>query len=464
MKQEQRVYSCTISLLSDQHSPVGVYARIRLHYPETFLLESNEPYGTQSAKSIIGIKPIARFQAIQGEVKSTIKLNQTAAVSEQFKEFFNSLKFESDESQTLNGIFGYTAFDAVKYFESISFKEKPSHTSSRIPEMQYALYKYILVFDHYNHTLHISHNSFDKASLGEFYPITSILKEPLPEPYSFTLEESEKASLTDSEFLSTVNHLKEHIHKGDIFQIVPSRRFTQKFRGDEFQVYRALRSINPSPYLFYYDSGTFRLFGSSPETALIVKNGKAILNPIAGSTKRLEDADANFQAIESLKSNPKEQSEHIMLVDLARNDLSKSAFPVTVDEYMTVRSYSHVTHLVSAVSGTITDKKSTLDIFFETFPAGTVSGAPKYRAMQLIDTVEPEARGFYAGAIGFFGSQGSCVHALTIRSFLSKDSTLTYQAGAGIVADSDPRLELQEINHKLGALRAALIKGEKLHG
>lgn len=464
MKQEQIVYSSSISLLSDQHSPVGVYSRIRLHFPETFLLESNEPFGNDSAKSIIGINPIARIEATNGEVKSSIGLNSAANVKEQFKEFFYSLKFETNEDRSLNGIFGYTSYDAVRYFESILLKEKPSHASSIIPDMQYALYEYVLVFDHHNHKLHINHNSFDKSSLGDFYPITSILKEPLPEAYSFALEESEEATLTDSEFLSTVSHLKEHIQRGDIFQIVPSRRFTRKFRGDEFQVYRALRSINPSPYLFYYDSGTFRLFGSSPETALIVRNGKAILNPIAGSTRRIENSEENHQAIQALKANPKEQSEHIMLVDLARNDLSKSAFPVTVDEYMTVRSYSHVTHLVSTVSGTITEGKSTLDIFFETFPAGTVSGAPKYRAMQLIDQVEPDARGFYAGAVGFFGSEGSCVHALTIRTFLSKDSILTYQAGAGIVADSDPTLELQEINHKLGALRAALTKGEKLHG
>jgi anthranilate synthase component 1 len=294
--------------------------------------------------------------------------------------------------------------------------------------------------------------------------IVSMMTEPLPQEYSFRIHGTELSSYSDDEFIACVENLQKSIAYGDIFQAVLSRRFSQAFEGDDFQVYRALRSINPSPYLYYYDLGYFRLFGSSPETALIVDGHKAILNPIAGTAPRTGDASLDQKRISQLLEDTKEASEHVMLVDLARNDLSRQCFPVSVDEFRSIHSYSHVTHLVSSVSGIRPAHVSATQIFFDVFPAGTVSGAPKYRAMELIDVQEPVARSFYGGAIGLYGFDGSCAHALTIRSILSKDNNLIYQAGAGIVSQSKAEYECNEINAKVAALRQAIIQGELICG
>ncbi|MBE7179038.1 MAG: anthranilate synthase component I family protein, partial [Mucilaginibacter polytrichastri] len=253
------------------------------------------------------------------------------------------------------------------------------------------------------------------------------------------------------------------IHRGDVFQIVPSRAFSQRFTGDEFNVYRALRSINPSPYLFYFDYGNFKLFGSSPEAQLTINKGEATIYPIAGTFKRTgsdtEDAEIALQ----LKNDPKESAEHVMLVDLARNDLSRHCDDVEVQAFKEVQFYSHLVHLVSKVSGKLRLGVDSFSVVADTFPAGTLSGAPKYRAMEIIDQNEPHLRSFYSGALGFMGFNGDFNHAIMIRSFLSKENTLNYQAGAGIVTASDPETELQEVNNKIAALRKALIEAEHLH-
>ena len=248
----------------------------------------------------------------------------------------------------------------------------------------------------------------------------------------------------------------KHCKRGDVFQVVLSREFQRKFKGDEFNVYRALRAVNPSPYLFYFDYGDFKLFGSSPEAQIVVKDDQAGIFPIAGTYPRTGDDQKDAQMAEELRSDPKENSEHIMLVDLARNDLSRNARNVKVDTFSEIQYYSHVIHMVSKVTGTIGTGKSTFQIVADTFPAGTLSGAPKYRAMELIDKYENKSRGFYGGAIGFMGFNGDFNHAIIIRSILSKNNMLTYRAGAGVVSDSNEEKELQEVNNKLGALNEAI--------
>ena len=226
--------------------------------------------------------------------------------------------------------------------------------------------------------------------------------------------------------------------------------------GDEFNVYRALRSVNPSPYLFFFDYGDYKLMGSSPEAQLVIQNDKAFVHPIAGTFKRTGDDDADKMATEALLKDSKENAEHVMLVDLARNDLSRLCDEVKVEHYKQVQYFSHVIHLVSEVTGKVREGSNPFELVAKTFPAGTLSGAPKFKAIGLIDAYEPTPRSYYGGAIGFMGFDGSCNHAIMIRTFLSMNNTLTYQAGAGVVAASNPESELQEVNNKLRALKKAI--------
>lgn len=255
---------------------------------------------------------------------------------------------------------------------------------------------------------------------------------------------------------------KEHCFRGDVFQLVLSRRFFQNFKGDEFNVYRTLRSINPSPYLFFFDYGDFKIFGSSPEAQLIVQDGKAEIHPIAGTFKKTGDDKKDLISAKELAKDPKENSEHVMLVDLARNDLSRNGTNVVVEKNREIQFYSHVIHLVSKVTCKMKTTTNTFRVVADTFPAGTLSGAPKHKALQLIDKYEKIKRNFYGGAIGYMDFNGNFNHAIIIRSFLSLNNQLHYQAGAGIVADSIPESELQEVYNKLGALDKALIQAEKI--
>lgn len=456
-----QVFVDSTQIISDFFTPVGIFALIRERYSECLLLESNEYHGQRSGRSIICLNPLESFVVIK---------NSDLSVKDQLDQFLSSFTIVKDETDKgdVNGLFGYTGYDAVQYFEEISFKKR--NENSKIPDFYYSLYEYILVFDHKYHHVTVTRNSFSKGKKAEEFLIEleSYLKNQAPIAKRFRTTGSEEATITDEQFLGVVEKLKTHIERGDVFQVVPSRKFTVSYEGDEFQVYRALRSINPSPYLFFFNYNNFSLFGSSPETALVIEKKneelRALVNPIAGTVRRSGDDAVDKVNIEQLKNDPKEASEHVMLVDLARNDLSKSCYPVTVDTYKEVHAYSHLYHLVSCVVGRIEKNSSTAGIFSDVFPAGTVSGAPKFRAMQLIDEVEPESRSFYAGTVGFFGFDGSCIHALTIRSFLGKDNKLTYQAGAGLVKNSIAQNELEEINNKLRALRLAIKKGEALNG
>ena len=281
-------------------------------------------------------------------------------------------------------------------------------------------------------------------------------------PYDFRAVGEVISPLTDEEHKANIRRGIAHCKRGDVFQIVLSRRFIQQYEGDDFKLYRALRSINPSPYLFYFDFGGFRIFGSSPETHCRIEGRRAYIDPIAGTTRRTGDAEADSKAAELLRKDPKENAEHVMLVDLARNDLSRNCHGVKVDFYKDMQYYSHVIHLVSRVSGELDEHADPILAFFDTFPAGTLSGAPKVRAMQLISEYEPHNRGAYGGCIGFIGFNGNLNQAITIRTFVSRNGELWFQAGGGIVAKSNEEYELQEVNNKLGALRKAIIMATNL--
>jgi anthranilate synthase component 1 len=378
-------------------------------------------------------------------------------LAEIFNSFIKSFSFEKNNSisgMEVNGLFGYTTYDAVKYFEDIRFN-KTQDGPTNIPDMYYSLYRYVIAINHFNNRISLIENlAGDDVSRVE--EVKSLLRNRSLGTFRFRSLDNEKSNISDDEYIEMVKSGKKHCFLGNVFQVVLSRQFTQEFHGDEFNVYRALRNINPSPYLFYFDYGGYKLFGSSPEAQLVIKGGKAKINPIAGTFKRSGDDEEDRQRAIDLANDKKENAEHVMLVDLARNDLSRNSDNVHVETFREVQFYSHVLHLVSEVSGELKDGYNPIKIFGDSFPAGTLSGAPKFKAMEIIDTLENKNRGFYGGAIGYIGFNGDFNHAIMIRSFLSRNNSLCYQAGAGIVAASDEVSELNEVNNKLGALKKAI--------
>lgn len=458
-----KVKTLTRKMLADTITPVSIYLRIRDIFPNSLLLESSDYHGNENSYSFICLKAVASFKvdtAVASETYPDGTRIETAidspdTFSTRFKSFLAS--FERDpksEAVPVNGLFGYTSYDAVQYFEKISLKA-PVQEAHRIPEINYQFFNYIIAINHFQNILYIIENSIDNSE-SELDKIESLLYSRNLAFYSFATAGQERSNITDKEYLDMIMHGKEHCYRGDVFQVVLSRQFSQEFKGDEFNVYRALRSINPSPYLFYFDYGNYKIFGSSPEAQLKIQRGKANINPIAGTFRRTGDDEKDKLLAQQLTTDLKENAEHVMLVDLARNDLSRHAKNVMVENYREVQFYSHVIHLVSAVSGELEPGSDITDMMMATFPAGTLSGAPKYKAMQLIDTYENQNRGYYGGAIGFLDFEGRFNHAIMIRTFLSKGNNLFYQAGAGIVAISDEKKELQEVNNKLGALKKAI--------
>jgi Anthranilate/para-aminobenzoate synthases component I len=445
-------------LLGDLHTPVSIYLKVRDIYPESALLESSDYHGDENSLSFIALRPLASIGINNSECTTTFpngkkEVVRDTPVDECITSFIS--KFEiSGENKDVCGLFGYTAFDAVRYFENIPVMEA-HHQDNDAPDMLYILYKYILVFDHFKNELTLVEllQDGEKDSLQE---IEALIENRNFASYNFQPIGNETSSITDEEYREMVRKGIAHCLRGDVFQIVLSRRFEQAFKGDDFKVYRALRSVNPSPYLFYFDFGGFRIFGSSPETHCKVENGYASIDPIAGTAFRTGNMAEDKQRTEALLADPKENAEHVMLVDLARNDLSRNAHNVKIDFYKEVQYYSHVIHLVSRVSGEINQDSNSVKTYIDTFPAGTLSGAPKVRAMQLITELEKHNRGAYGGCIGFIGFNGNLNQAITIRSFVSRGNVLYYQAGAGVVAKSDDERELQEVNNKLGALKKAI--------
>ena len=455
-----------LKIISDIHTPVGVYLKLRDLYSKVFLLESSDYKGSENSLSFICFDSKAQISIYDDivkmifgkkEIKKKIEKNKGATYYLNY--FLNHFKVEKNKfDYPSNGLFGYTSYDSIKYFDNISISNLKE---INIPEILYDAFKYVIVFNNFNNELIIFEHLYDDNDLSEIEKIKNIVSGKPVTPFPFKRNNKEKTNLSDTEFKKLVDKGINHCKLGDVFQIVLSKRFYQGFQGDEFQVYRALRSINPSPYLFYFDYGSFKIFGSSPEAQIVIKDDKATIYPIAGTFKRTGDDEFDKKEAEKLSSDAKENSEHVMLVDLARNDLSKISKNVEVERFKDIQFYSHVIHLVSKVSGKVSSDKK-IDLISGTFPAGTLSGAPKHKAMQLIEDYENLSREFYGGAIGFMGFNGDFNHAIIIRSFLSKNRKLFYQAGAGIVYKSDRDNENQEVYNKIEALRKAIQIAEKI--
>lgn len=450
-------------ILADTTTPVSIYLRLRDTFPNSLLLESSEYHSRDNNISYICCQPLAGIQLNQDDLtiqypnqpKTTKKASEVNLRDEvsTFRKSFQETSL-SDINVISNGLFGYFSFDTIEHFEDIKLTTEVDE-SRNIPFLQYHVYKYVIAIDHFRNQLYIFENLLadEESELEKFEYL--IQNKNFPE-YSFQINGEETSNMTNDDFKNLVNKMKEHIRRGDVFQIVPSRAFSTSFLGDEFNVYRALRAINPSPYLFYFDYGDFKLFGSSPEAQITIKKGEATIYPIAGTFKRTGNLEQDEKIAEDLKNDPKESAEHVMLVDLARNDLSRHCTDVKVKSYKEAQYYSHIIHLVSKVTGKLNADANPFDVVGDTYPAGTLSGAPKHMALTLIDRYEGLQRSFYSGALGYMGFNGDFNHAIMIRSFLSKKNVLHYQAGAGIVLDSDPEKELQEVNNKIAALRKAL--------
>ena len=455
------------TILADLYTPVGVYMRLRDLYPQSALMESSDYHDKDNSRSFIGIKPIASVAV--GHGVATITFPDGSTVRHEIDEHFGSAEaihtlidniHVEGEHADLCGLYGYTSFNAVRYFEHINVKDETQERNDA-PDILYIMYKDIIVFDHFNNQLTVICLSEDSEN-SEISEVIKAMNKSNIQAYDFHPVGDVRSTLTDEEHKENIRKGIKHCLRGDVFQIVLSRRFIQSYEGDDFKLYRALRSINPSPYLFYFDFGGFRIFGSSPETHCRVEGRRAYIDPIAGTTKRTGDAEADRKGAEFLRNDPKENAEHVMLVDLARNDLSRNCHDVKVEYYKDIQYYSHVIHLVSRVSGELDAQADPIKAFIDTFPAGTLSGAPKVRAMQLISEYEPHNRGAYGGCIGYIGLNGSLNQAITIRTFVSRNGELWFQAGGGIVAKSNEEYELQEVNNKLGALRRAILMAEKM--
>lgn len=463
----------TRKILADLYTPVGVYMRLRDIYPQSALMESSDYHGTENSRSFIGVHPIASIAVGHGVVTATYPDGRVEekelpafgegkgekcklAISKAFNDFIQAFHVEGEGSECC-GLYGFTTFNAVRYFENIPVKDTTMEKNDA-PDIYYIMYKNIIVFDHFNNTMQL-------ITLGEEAELDALMKainKANVKPYDFHPVGETTSTLTDAEHKANIRRCIQHCLRGDVFQIVVSRRFVQKYEGDDFKLYRALRSINPSPYLFYFDFGGFRIFGSSPETHNRIVGDKAFIDPIAGTTKRTGNMEQDRKAAEFLRNDPKENAEHVMLVDLARNDLSRNCHGVKVDFYKDMQFYSHVIHLVSRVSGTLDELADHIKAFIDTFPAGTLSGAPKVRAMQIISELEPHNRGAYGGCIGFIGLNGDLNQAIVIRTFISRNGELWFQAGSGVVAKSNDQYELEECNNKLGALTKAIHIAEEL--
>lgn len=453
-------------MLADVFTPVGIYLRVRDRFRDTILLESTDHHAADNSYSFICINAIGGIEISSlnslelkypGHPAERMAINDPSKVPGKLWDYmqrFDIQKSDAKAARFAQGLYGYTTYDAVQFFDTIKLAQKNGAVPT-IPLVRYRLYQYVIAINHFKDELYLCENILPGVE-REPGIIESLIRSKDVPVYPFNIKNEETSNISDEDYREMVRKGIASCLRGDVFQIVLSRRFSQQFTGDEFNVYRALRSINPSPYLFYFDYGDYRLMGSSPESQLVIKNGTAVVHPIAGTFKRTGDDETDQQRAEELLKDEKENAEHVMLVDLARNDLSRLCDDVKVAQYRQIQYYSHVIHLVSEVTGKVREGSNPFDLLARTFPAGTLSGAPKFKAMGLIDQYETTARSYYGGGIGFIGFDGTCNHAIMIRTLLSKDNHLVYQAGAGVVAASNPESELQEVNNKLNALKSAI--------
>ncbi|WP_375605199.1 anthranilate synthase component I family protein [Flavobacterium davisii] len=465
-----KIYSLKTSfkqVLADTITPVSIYLKLRDKFPHSILLESNDYHANDNSFSYICCNPIASITVKNEKIITsfpdgnsvTRSINDKKDVIIAIQNFKDSFKIEKNNFKFIsNGLFGFTTYDAVRYFEKTEIT--PKETNLNLPDLHYSVYQNIIAINHFKNEAYLfCHNINGTNNLDE---ITQYIQSKTFASYNFTREGEITSNLTDDFFKQNVTLAKKHCARGDVFQLVLSRRFSQKFKGDEFNVYRALRSINPSPYLFYFDYGNFKIMGSSPEAQIIIQDRKAEIHPIAGTFKRTGDDEKDAILAKELSEDPKENSEHVMLVDLARNDLSRNGNNVQVEKYREVQYFSHVIHLVSKVTSQLHESANTMQVVADTFPAGTLSGAPKHKALQLINEIENINRSFYGGAIGFMDFEGNFNHAIMIRTFISQNHELHFQAGAGIVNDSIEENEKNEVFNKLGALNKALELAETI--
>lgn len=454
-------------IVGDLYTPVSTYLKVRDLYPQSALMESSDYHSHDNSRSFIALNPIASIAVAHGTSTAQYpdgsrvqrEVTDDYRVENAINDFLDSFSVTGDKKEYC-GLYGYTTFNAVRYFENIGIKDC-AHEKNDAPDLLYILYKYIIVFDHFDSTMTLV-EMLEEGEPTALDTLEAVIKNHNFATYDFRPVGETYSTLTDEEHKANIRKGIAHCLRGDVFQIVLSRRFIQRFEGDDFKLYRALRNINPSPYLFYFDFGGFRIFGSSPETHCRIDGRRACIDPIAGTTRRTGNAEQDARNAQHLRTDPKENAEHVMLVDLARNDLSRNCHDVRVDFYKDMQYYSHVIHLVSRVSGCMDADADPIRTFIDTFPAGTLSGAPKIRAMQIISELEPHNRGAYGGCIGFIGLDGSLNQAITIRTFVSRNNELWFQAGGGIVAKSDEEYELQEVNNKLGALRHAILTAERI--
>lgn len=463
-----RYHTASRRILGDLYTPVSTYLKVRDLYPQSALMESSDYHSHDNSRSFIALNPIASISFNHGEATSKFPdgTRQIQSIDKHndspdhiLSDFLKTILIDG-EQKNYCGLYGYTSFNAIRYFEPVNIKDCRQEKDDA-PDLLYILYKYVMVFDHFNNTLTLI-ELLEDGEPDNLDELERIIRNHNFVTYDFKAVGDVSSTLTDEEHKANIRRGIAHCLRGDIFQIVLSRRFVQHYEGDDFKLYRALRSINPSPYLFYFDFGGFRIFGSSPETHCRIEGRWAYIDPIAGTTRRTGNPEQDARNAKYLKEDPKENAEHVMLVDLARNDLSRNCHDVKVDFYKDMQYYSHVIHLVSRVSGILNDNVNPVKTFIDTFPAGTLSGAPKVRAMQIISELEPHNRGAYGGCIGFIGLDGSLNQAITIRTFVSRHNELWFQAGGGIVAKSNEDYELQEVNNKLGALRRAIEMAQTL--
>ena len=464
-----KVETAVKKMLADVYTPVGIYLRLRDRFRDTILLESTDHHAAENSYSFICINAIGGIEVKEGVMETKLPGQNAERTPLSGKEVLQDVLWNytkrfaatGGDPKTVRyaqGLYGYFTYDAVQLFETIKLR-KGTDNSNNIPFARYRLYQYVIAINHYRDELLLLENKLAGVE-SEIGVVESLINSKDVPVFPFKTVGEERSNMPDEDYREMVQKGIKSCHRGDVFQIVLSRRYQQQFTGDEFNVYRALRNINPSPYLFFFDYGDYKLAGSSPEAQLIIKGGKAVIHPIAGTFRRTGDDETDQQKADELTKDAKENAEHVMLVDLARNDLSTVCTNVQVTHYKQIQYYSHVIHMVSEVTGDVRKGTNPFDVMFKTFPAGTLSGAPKYRAMQLINDYEPTPRSFYGGAIGFVGFDGSCNHAIMIRTLLSKDNTLFLQGGAGVVAASNPESELQEVNNKLNALKSAIAMAE----
>ena len=463
-----RYHTASRRILGDLYTPVSTYLKVRDLYPQSALMESSDYHSHDNSRSFIALNPIASISFNHGEATSKFPdgTRQIQSIDKHndspdhiLSDFLKTIHIDG-EQKNYCGLYGYTSFNAIRYFEPVNIKDCRQEKDDA-PDLLYILYKYVMVFDHFNNTLTLI-ELLEDGEPDNLDELERIIRNHNFITYDFKAVGDVSSTLTDEEHKANIRRGIAHCLRGDVFQIVLSRRFVQHYEGDDFKLYRALRSINPSPYLFYFDFGGFRIFGSSPETHCRIEGRRAYIDPIAGTTRRTGNPEQDARNAKYLKEDPKENAEHVMLVDLARNDLSRNCHDVKVDFYKDMQYYSHVIHLVSRVSGILNDNVNPVKTFIDTFPAGTLSGAPKVRAMQIISELEPHNRGAYGGCIGFIGLDGSLNQAITIRTFVSRHNELWFQAGGGIVAQSNKDYELQGVNNKLGALRRAIEMAQTL--